>query len=101
MIASKIRMRVAKDLVAEIKLLDPMTPITICGVRRLVREGKLKHVKVGKKVLINLDFFLQFLNNQFDLDETTSPPSEKSTPEIKADRMEQYRRNIGLPINGK
>jgi len=95
------RMRTIKNLVLEIKQLDSATPLTECGVRRLAKEGKLKYVKVGKKTLINLDFFLQFLNNQFDLDETTSPPSEKSTPEIKADRMEQYRRNIGLPINGK
>jgi len=95
------RMRIAKVLVDELKILDPATPITICCIKRLVREDKLKYVKVGKKVLINLDFCIDYFNNQFDLDETTSPPSEKSTPEIKADRMEQYRRNIGLPINGK
>lgn len=31
-------------------------------VRQLVKQDKIKYVKAGRKVLINLDLFISFLN---------------------------------------
>lgn len=32
-------------------------------VRQLVKQDKIKYIKAGRKVLINLDLFIDFLNN--------------------------------------
>jgi excisionase family DNA binding protein len=32
-------------------------------VRQLVKQGKIKYVKAGRKTLINLDLFIEFLNS--------------------------------------
>ena len=33
------------------------------AIRRLVKENKIRHLKIGSKVLINYDHFIDFLNN--------------------------------------
>ncbi|MCL2047920.1 MAG: helix-turn-helix domain-containing protein [Defluviitaleaceae bacterium] len=36
-------------------------------VRRLVKQGKIKHIKTGIKVLINWERFVHFLNEGVDM----------------------------------
>jgi len=95
------RMRVAKEIVEEIKQIDSKTSLTVGAVRRLVRENKLKYVHVGKKILINLDYCIDFLNNQIDSEVTLMPSSNKKIQEISNNRIEEFKRNIGFPTNGK
>jgi len=33
-------------------------------ISRLCKEDKIKHIRTGKKVLINLDMFVQYLNGE-------------------------------------
>ena len=33
------------------------------AIRRLVKENKIRHLKIGSQVLINYDHFIDFLNN--------------------------------------
>ena len=37
------------------------------GVRRLVKQGKITHIKMGVKYLINWERFVQFLNKGVDM----------------------------------
>lgn len=49
------RMRTIKQTAAE-------TGVAEYFVRRLVKQDKIKYVQAGRKVLINLDLFVDFLN---------------------------------------
>lgn len=49
------RMRTIKQTAAE-------TGVAEYFVRRLVKQDKIKYVQAGRKVLINLDLFIDFLN---------------------------------------
>jgi excisionase family DNA binding protein len=87
------RMRLAREVVEELKKLDPGTSVTESGIRRLVKEGKLRSVKVGNKSLINLDQCIAYFNEPLIIIE---PVPEAATSLIKLDRMEQFRKNIGM-----
>lgn len=58
------RMRLLKEVAAEIKTVDPGTAVTPYFIRQLALEGKVKSVMAGRKRLINLDDLLQYLNLQ-------------------------------------
>lgn len=49
------RMRTIRQTAAE-------TGVAEYFVRRLVKQDKIKYVQAGRKVLINLDLFVDFLN---------------------------------------
>lgn len=87
------RMRLAREIVEELKELDPKTSVTESGIRRLVKEGKLRSVKVGNKSLINLDQCIDYFNEPFLIIE---PEPEAPTPLVKLDRMQQFKKNIGM-----
>lgn len=89
------RMRTAPEIVSELKNLDPCTAMTVSGVRRLAKEGKLHSVKVGNRILINLDQVLDYLNNPSPEMITTNTVKEKDTP-ISADRIENFKRTVGM-----
>lgn len=57
------RMRLINDIYNEIKLNDPDTAITLCGLRRLVQTGVIPSVQIGRKRLINYDNLMDYLNN--------------------------------------
>jgi len=57
------RMRTVKEAVAEIKAIDEHTAITEYHVRRLALDGVLPRVRAGKKMLINLDLLIEYLEN--------------------------------------
>ena len=58
-----VRMRTIATLVDEIKKEDPNTHITTYWVRQQVKIGNLKYHKAGRKVLIDCEFFYEFLKN--------------------------------------
>lgn len=57
------RMRTVKEAAQEFKALDSHTAVTEYHIRRLALQGVLPKVKAGKKVLINLDTLIEYLQN--------------------------------------
>lgn len=57
-----VKMRTVKECVNEIKLLDPMSAITEWYIRTLCAENTIKHFKSGKKILVNLDDLIAYIN---------------------------------------
>lgn len=62
--ASLPRMRDAKGVLAEIKKIDPETPITIHFVRGLIKSGDINVIAAGNRKFVNLDTVLDFLASQ-------------------------------------
>lgn len=69
------KMRTVSEAAAEIKQLDPHTAITPYHVRRLCLEGVVPTVRAGKKILLNLDTLLEYMND---------PSAEKFKPHLVA-----------------
>ena len=40
---------------------DPETALTKTALRRLVKNGTIPHIKVGRKILLNFDKLIEFL----------------------------------------
>ena len=57
-----IKMRTIKECAIEIKELDPASAITEWFIRALCKENKVKHFMTGKKVLVNFDDLISYLN---------------------------------------
>jgi hypothetical protein len=57
------RMRTVKEAAAELKEIDPHTAITEYHIRQLALQGVLPRVQAGKKLLINLDTLIEYLEN--------------------------------------
>lgn len=55
------RMRVASKAAAELKKMDPDTYLTEKALRRLMHEGRIPFVTVGKRQLINIDWIIEQL----------------------------------------
>lgn len=90
------RMRTIKQIVNEMKQLDPHTSLSESSIRRLVKDGKLQSVQIGKKNLINLDHCLSFFNNPIqEIDQNKKSP-EEAPQEIGKDRIDQFKSNIGM-----
>lgn len=90
------RMRTIQELVKEIKQLDNDTQITVSAIRRLVRENKIKSVRIGNKTLINLDYCIDYLNNPVDFSGTDEKDTQNVDTIKGSDRIEQYKRSIGV-----
>lgn len=61
---SQVRMRTVKATVEYFKQEDPETPVNEYMLRRLIKQKKISVVHAGnKKVLLNLDKFIDYLNN--------------------------------------
>lgn len=66
------RMRIATDVLAEIKALDPDTRITLHYIRGIINQGKVPVRKAGTKKLVDLDKVLEYLaRGDGDEDEKT------------------------------
>ena len=65
------RMRTVSEAAAELRALDPHTAMTPYHIRRLCLDGVLPTVKAGKKILLNLDILLEYMQN---------PTAEKFQP---------------------
>lgn len=64
-------MRTVKEAAAELKELDPHTALSEWRIRELALSGVLPRVQAGKKLLINLDTLIEYLND---------PAAEKFKP---------------------
>ncbi|KAF5077567.1 hypothetical protein DSECCO2_149740 [anaerobic digester metagenome] len=89
------RMRTIPESAALLKEMDEHTALKQCAIRRLVLDGKIKSVKAGRKILINYDDLLAYLLDPFQ-EETPEEVAPAAVAHISTDRMESYKRNIGL-----
>lgn len=64
-----VRMRTVKATVEYFKQQDPETPVNEYMLRRLIKQNKIPVVNAGNKVLINLDRFIEYLNDNVDVQE--------------------------------
>ena len=55
------RMRTVTEAAQELKALDPHTAMTPYHIRRLCLDGVLPTVKAGKKILLNLDTLIEYM----------------------------------------
>lgn len=60
------RMRTIAQCVSLLKEDDPQTAITQNAIRSMVLSGRIGHVKVGAKRLINYDLLIAMLRNPQD-----------------------------------
>lgn len=56
------RMRTIKESVVAIKELDPKSAIAEWLVRNLCKDGRVKCLTSGNKILVNLDDLIDFLS---------------------------------------
>lgn len=57
------RMRTVPEAVKELKEMDKHTAVTEYHIRRLALSGVLPRVQAGRKLLINFDLLLEYLQN--------------------------------------
>jgi len=55
-------MRLIGKAYKEILDSDPDTALKLCALRRLVNEGTIPSVKIGRKILLNFDSLLEYLS---------------------------------------
>lgn len=55
------RMRTAEGALAVIKTEDPETAVTLRAIRGLINTGKVPHVPVEKKKLVDVDRLMDYL----------------------------------------
>ncbi len=60
-----VRMRFPADALAELRKLDPQTPVSLSFIRRLVKTGAVPSVPVGNgnRRLVNFDALCAYLEN--------------------------------------
>ena len=56
---AKTRMRSIYEALELIKQIDPETALTYNSIRKLCLDGKVKHFRSGKKIILNYDDLLQ------------------------------------------
>ncbi len=59
------RMRTAEGALAVIKTEDPETAVTLRAIRGLINTGKVPHVPVGKKKLVDVDQLMDYLKGVY------------------------------------
>lgn len=70
------RMKTVEQCLKEIKKLDPDTAITEWFIRCLCKDNKVKHFMTGKKILVNYDDLLKYLNFGFEKENITEENNE-------------------------
>lgn len=63
----KTRIRTIREAIALLKQADNQTAVTYHFIRKLCDSGCIKSIRAGKKILINYDELLAYLN--LDIDE--------------------------------
>lgn len=63
------RMRMIADCYHLLKQEDPETALTLCALRRLVKDGSVPSVHAGRKVLVDYDQLLTYLSRPFQPEE--------------------------------
>ena len=88
-------MRTVVEAVHELKQIDPANSLTVSGLRRLIKEKKLKIIKIGNRNLVNFDQFLSYLNNP-TIEEIFEEGNLENAKQIETNRITQYKKNIGM-----
>ena len=57
------KLRSINDAFIELKANDPDTAMTQSGLRRLVNTGKIPHLRIGRRILINFKALVDYLNH--------------------------------------
>lgn len=65
------RMRTIKEVVKEMREIDPKTAVREYYVRELVNNNKIAYVRAGRKILVNFDAFLEYLQKPSSIDADT------------------------------
>lgn len=60
----KARIRTIRDAIAHIKETDSDTAVTYNFIRKLCDCKKITSIRLGKKILINLDELIAYLNRE-------------------------------------
>ena len=63
----KARIRTIREVIALLKQADSQTAVTYHFIRKLCDSGCIKSIRAGKKILINYNELLAYLN--LDIDE--------------------------------
>lgn len=58
----RARIRTVRAAVALLKQIDGQTAVTYHFIRKLCDNGTIKSIRAGKKILINYDELLSYLN---------------------------------------
>nr|WP_316614731.1 hypothetical protein [uncultured Ruminococcus sp.] len=69
------RMRTVSEAIQELKALDPHTAMTPYHIRRICLDGVLPTIKAGKKLLLNFDDLVEYMEN---------PNSDKFKPRTES-----------------
>jgi excisionase family DNA binding protein len=67
-------MRTIDEAFEQIKSEDPATGLTRFALRDMVSDGKVPHVRVGRKILINYDGLLEALVGTMQSEEPEPEP---------------------------
>lgn len=62
----KARIRTIREVIALLKQADSQTAVTYHFIRKLCDSGCIKSIRAGKKILINYDELLAYLNMDID-----------------------------------
>lgn len=57
------RMRTISEVYKHVKTEDAGSSITEYRIRRICIENKVRHIKIGVKYLVDLDSFIEYINN--------------------------------------
>lgn len=57
------RMRTVREAAQELKAIDEHTAVTEYHIRQLALSGVLPRIQAGRKLLINFDLLLEYLQN--------------------------------------
>lgn len=57
------RMRTIPKAIKELKILDPNTSITYFFIKKLCDENKILYIMSGKRIILNFDSLIDYLNN--------------------------------------
>lgn len=68
-----------KPHICTVDQLSAETNISAYTIRRWVKSGELKHIRSGRKYLINYDVFMSFLEGK----ETEQEETKETTPGIR------------------
>ena len=61
-------LRSIQKCVEEITAMDPNTSLTTCTIRQWCKEGKIKHLLTGNKILVVFEDLLDYINCGYSTD---------------------------------
>lgn len=73
------RLRTIPECIRQLKADDENSAITICCLRRWVRENSISVIRVSSKVLVNYDLLLEKLSNP----DCTNPADDTGKNKIR------------------